>query len=402
MKRILHLVFAVLLTVCLAAPAEAAQNWRQVYLHIEEMVSLGVEQYKSGDIPTAKKTINDSYYGVYEKDGLEKAIRTTISSKNANITEYQYSKLKKAIREDLGKEAVEGEAKELLALMQKDLATLEGKGASGGRWASFWPAFLILLREGMEAILMLVAIVAYLSKSGNSKYLNTVYNYATAAVVASFATAYVFSQLMDKFAAGASQELIEGITALVAVVVLLSVSLWMSGKTSAQSWKNYIEGMMKETLSTGRARALGFAAFLAVYREGAEVILFYQALFNGSSSDTEMIWFGFGAGCIVLLILYAVIQFGLLRIPLRPFFIVTSALMFLLAVTFAGSGVSELQEAGVVSQTFFDAPWFPNIDWLGLYPTWETCGIQLFLLAAGAITLIWRHMQSGKKTVKTA
>ncbi len=398
MKRILSFVCAVLLTVCLtAAPAEAAQNWRQVYQNIEAMINQGVSQYKNGDIPTAKNTINDSYYGIYEKDGFEKAVRTTISSKNANVAEYQYSRLKKAIREDLGAEAVENEAKELLALMQKDLATLEGKGAAGGRWASFWPAFLILLREGMEAILMLVAIVAYLAKSGNSKYLNTVYNYATAAVVASFATAYVFSQLMDKFAAGASQELIEGITALVAVAVLLSVSLWMSGKTSAQSWKNYIEGMMKETLTTGKARALGFAAFLAVYREGAEVILFYQALFNGSSSDTEMIWFGFGAGCVVLLILYAVIQFGLLKIPLRPFFIITSALMFLLALAFAGSGVSELQEAGVVSQTFFHAPWFPNIDWLGLYPTWETCGTQLFLLIIGAVTMIWRHMQNREK-----
>ncbi len=397
MKRILGLVFALFITVCLAAgPAEAATNWRQVYQNIEDMINLGVSQYKSGDIPTAKVTINDSYYGIYEKDGFEKAVRTTISSKNANVAEYQYSRLKKAIREDLGAEAVEAEAKDLLALMQKDLATLEGKGVAGGRWASFWPAFLILLREGMEAILMLVAIIAYLAKSGNSKYLNTVYNYATAAVVASFATAYVFSQLLDKFAAGASQELIEGITALVAVVVLLSVSLWMSGKTSAQSWKNYIEGMMKETLTTGRARALGFAAFLAVYREGAEVILFYQALFNNSSSDTEMIWFGFGAGCVVLLVIYVVIQYGLLKIPLRPFFIVTSATMFLLAVAFAGSGVSELQEAGVISQTFFHASWFPNIDWLGLYPTWETCGAQLFLLVLGAVTLLWRHMQDSR------
>ncbi|MBQ9256771.1 MAG: hypothetical protein IJ181_06575, partial [Acidaminococcaceae bacterium] len=133
MKRILSIVCTVLLTVCLAAvPAEAAQNWRQVYQNIEAMINQGVSQYKNGDIPTAKNTINDSYYGIYEKDGFEKAVRTTISSKNANVAEFQYSRLKKAIREDLGAEAVENEAKELLALMQKDLATLEGKGAAGG------------------------------------------------------------------------------------------------------------------------------------------------------------------------------------------------------------------------------------------------------------------------------
>ena len=399
MRKILYSIIAIcFLLGTLVSSVEAAQNWRQIYTRIEEMVQMGVNQYKSGDLAAAKKTINNSYYGIYEKDGLEKAIRTTISSKNANITEAQYSKLKKAIREDLGVAQGESESKELLGLMQKDLATLEGKGATGGRWASFWPAFLILLREGVEAILMLVAIVAYLSKSGNKKHLSTVYNAATAAIVASFATAYVFSELMDKFAAGASQELVEGVTALVAVVVLLSVSIWMSGKAKAAAWKNYIDSMMQESLTTGRAKALAMAAFLAVYREGAEVILFYQALFNGSSSDTEMIWFGFGVGCISLVIIYGVVRFGLLKIPLRPFFIITSALMFLLAVTFTGSGVSELQEAGVIGQTFFETSWFPDIDWLGLYPTWETCGSQIILLILGAGLLFRRQLKERRET----
>ena len=181
------------------------------------------------------------------------------------MTEYQFSKLKKAIREDQGEASVKSEAETLLTMIKSDVTTLENKNVAGGRWASFFTSLLLLLREGMEAILMLVAIIAYLQKSGNTKYMGTVYNYAIGAVVASFITAYIFSELMDKFAAGANQELIEGITALVAVCVLLSVSIWMSGKSEAREWKKYIENMINHSITSKHARALGIAAFLAVY-----------------------------------------------------------------------------------------------------------------------------------------
>lgn len=371
--------------------ADAAQDWNQVYSRLEKMIQQGVDEYKSGDADKAKKTVNDSYYGIYENDGLETAIRTTISSKNANVTEYQYSELKKAIKNDEGLDKVQGEADKLLSLIQKDVKTLGGKGASGGGWSSFWPAFLIMLREGMEALLVLVAIMSYLAKSGNSRYLSTVYNYAVAAAAASFATAYVFSVVLGKFTAGASRELIEGITALVAVAVLLSVSFWMGNKAHGDAWKKYIEKMMKTTLTTGRARALGFASFLAVYREGAEVILFYQALFNGATGDTHMIWAGFGSGAVALLVIFALIRKGLFHIPLKPFFQITSFLMFILAVSFAGGGVSELQEAQIIPQTVFQSSWFPNIDWLGLYPTYETVGIQAALLLGAFAFVLWKR-----------
>ena len=385
-KKLLFTVCFILSLLMLPFSARASQDWEQIYNHIESMIHTSVEQYASGDLEGSKKTVNDTYYGVYEKDGLEKAIRSTIASKNANLTEYQFSKLKKAIREDQGEASVKSEAETLLTMIKSDVITLENKNVAGGRWASFFTSLLLLLREGMEAILMLVAIIAYLQKSGNTKYMGMVYNYSIGAVVASFITAYIFSELMDKFAAGANQELIEGITGLVAVCVLLSVSIWMSGKSEAREWKKYIENMINHSITSKHARALGIAAFLAVYREGAEVILFYQALFNNSSGDTEMIWLGFGTGCILLLIIFAVIRKGLVRIPLRPFFIVTSLLMFIMAVAFAGGGVSELQEAGIIPQSVIAWEYFPNADWLGLYPTYETVGIQIVILLSGLIT----------------
>lgn len=215
---------------------------------------------------------------------------------------------------------MKAEKDQLLSMMKSDISTLDSKGGGGGRWASFWPAFLILLREGMEAILIIVAIMAYLAKSGNKKYLNTVYNNSIAAVIASFASAYVFSVVLDTFTVGASRELIEGLTALFAVFVLLYMSFWMGSRAKASAWKQYLETMIHTTITTGRARSLGLAAFLAVYREGAEVILFYQALFNGASGDTDMIWFGFLAGALVLAVIFVFIQLGLFKIPLRAFY----------------------------------------------------------------------------------
>ena len=399
MKKFLYTLLAVLMLLVPLSGAEAAgAGWDPVYKHIEKMINQGVDAYSKGDTEGAKKLINDSYYAVYETDGLEKAIRTTLSSKNANATEYQYTKLKAAIRDKKSQAEVKAEADKLLGMMRNDIKSLKDNTKGAGRWASFWPAFFIILREGMEAILMLVAIMAYLVKTGNQKYLDTIYNYANMAVLASFATAYICNKVIGAAASGASRELLEGVTALIAVCVLLSASLWLSGKTQAANWKKYIEGIMKKTMSSRRANAIGMAAFLAVYREGAEVILFFQTLFNGSSADTDMIWYGGMAGFVVILLIFFIMVEGLVHIPLRPFFITTTVFMFCLAVAFLGSGIYALQEAGVVSQTGFEAVWFPEIDWLGLYPTLETFLPQLGLLAVGAAMYFYQS----RKTVAEA
>ena len=122
------------------------------------------------------------------------------------------------------------------------------------------------------------------------------------------------------------------------------------------------------------------------------MILFYQALFNNSSSDVEMIWAGFVAGCVVVAILFFALQMGVLKIPLKPFFLFTSVLMYLLAITFAGGGVRELQEGGVFGQTPLE--FVPTIDVLGIYPTVETFGLQVALLILGVGAFLYRKRQA--------
>ena len=397
MKKVLVFLAALLLLLP-AIPADAAQTWQQIHDHIGTQMDQVYEIYKTGNAEGAKDAVNDIYYGIYEKDGLESAVRSGISSKSANLTEYQFYTLKKVIRAGAPQAEVEAEGAKLLDMIQAEVTTLETKGVESGGWAMFLQAFLILLREGIEAILVLVGIIAYLGRAGHEKELSTVYNWAIAGIIMSFVTAYLFVEVLDNTTTtGSGREIIEGCTALFAVLVLLGTSAWMGGKSNAKAWKSYIDKQVKLTLSTGKSRALGAAVFLAVYREGAEVILFYQALFNNAVGDVDMIWAGFVTACVALALIFFLMQRGALRIPIGPFFKVTSAFMFILAVTFLGGGLKELQEADVISTSVIEAVPVPSIDLLGLYPTYETIVPQILLILAAVAMVSYKKRSAASE-----
>ena len=397
MKKVLVFLAALLLFLP-AIPADAAQTWQQIHDRIGVQMDQVYEIYKTGNAEGAKDAVNDIYYGIYEKDGLESAVRSGISSKSANLTEYQFYTLKKVIRAGAPQAEVEAEGAKLLDMIQAEVTTLETKGVESGGWAMFLQAFLILLREGIEAILVLVGIIAYLGRAGHEKELSTVYNWAIAGIIMSFVTAYLFVEVLDNTTTtGSGREIIEGCTALFAVLVLLGTSAWMGGKSNAKAWKNYIDKQVKLTLSTGKSRALGAAVFLAVYREGAEVILFYQALFNNAVGDVDMIWAGFVTACVALALIFFLMQRGALRIPIGPFFKVTSAFLFILAVTFLGGGLKELQEADVISTSVIEAVPVPSIDLLGLYPTYETIVPQILLILAAVAMVSYKKRSAASE-----
>ena len=397
MKKVLVFLAALLLFLP-AIPADAAQTWQQIHDRIGVQMDQVYEIYKTGNAEGAKDAVNDIYYGIYEKDGLESAVRSGISSKSANLTEYQFYTLKKVIRAGAPQAEVEAEGAKLLDMIQAEVTTLETKGVESGGWAMFLQAFLILLREGIEAILVLVGIIAYLGRAGHEKELSPVYNWAIAGIIMSFVTAYLFVEVLDNTTTtGSGREIIEGCTALFAVLVLLGTSAWMGGKSNAKAWKSYIDKQVKLTLSTGKSRALGAAVFLAVYREGAEVILFYQALFNNAVGDVDMIWAGFVTACVALALIFFLMQRGALRIPIGPFFKVTSAFMFILAVTFLGGGLKELQEADVISTSVIEAVPVPSIDLLGLYPTYETIVPQILLILAAVAMVSYKKRSAASE-----
>lgn len=380
--------------VLLAVPrADAAPKWQEVSDRIAQTVDQAVSVYETGDYEGARDLVNSAYYGIYEKDGLENVMRSSVSAKETSLTEYQFYKVKKSMKNGESLETVKQETEKLKSMVNDNVKALENAHGSSG-WAAFLPAYLILLREGLEAILVLVAIIAYLKRANDEKHLGTVYNFSIAAVVASFISAYLFNTILNNTTGGMSREVLEGATALFAVAVLLLTSAWLGGKASKDNWKQYIDGLVKESITHGTARALGMAAFLAVYREGAEVILFYQALFNNAAADVTMIWAGFGAGCVTLAVIFYGMQQGILKIPLRPFFLFTSILMFLLAVTFVGGGIEELQEGGVIGITRFEG--WPTFDVLGIFPTAETLGAQLLVLLFGVGMVVYSKRRKPK------
>jgi high-affinity iron transporter len=170
------------------------------------------------------------------------------------------------------------------------------------------------------------------------------------------------------------------------VAVLFSVSYWLVSKVEAAHWQQFIRDKVSAALSHGGGKALAFVAFLAVYREGAETALFYQALFNEGGHVAVPLTLGIAVGAVVLAVIFTLFyRFGV-RIPLRPFFTVTSALLYYMAFVFAGKGVRELQEGGALPVTLL--PGFPHVEAMGIFPSVETLLAQIVLLALLAFALI--------------
>ncbi|HEX7980712.1 MAG TPA: FTR1 family protein, partial [Gemmatimonadaceae bacterium] len=255
---------------------------------------------------------------------------------------------------------------------------------AGSGWEAFWQSFLIILREGFEAILVVGAVVAFLIKTGHRERLRNIWWGVGYALLASAATAIVLKTVLS--AMPASREIIEGLTLLVAVGVLFSVSYWLISKVEAAKWQAFIRDKVNNALQHGGGRALTFVAFLAVYREGAETALFYQALFNEGPNVAFPLSMGIVVGFAALGVIFTLFyRFGV-KIPLRPFFSVTSVLLYLMAFVFMGKGIRELQEGNAISLTAI--PGFPHSELLGLYPSWEGVLAQFALLLLFAFAVL--------------
>lgn len=396
--RFWRTVLAVFLLMLLIIPGQAHAadgNWRKVVEQIDDTLQQALKTYVSGDVAEAKNQVNNAYYGPYEAGQMEKAVKYNISSKRNALIEEEFRQIRKSMTAGATKAQVNQQMSELVDMLQEDAATLSKSDSTP--WGIFLSSLVIILREGIEAILVIAAIIAYLLKSGNKDKVKIIYQSTLVALGASVLTAIGLKYLFN--ISGASQENLEGITMLLAVAVLFSMSFWLIGKADAKRWKNYIEGKIQTSITTGNTVTLWLAAFLAVYREGAETVLFYQALVTGQDREgISMIGLGILVGALALVVIFLVIRLGSLRIPLKPFFIGTSILMYYLAFVFAGEAITELQAGAMISASSVSG--FPIISFFGIYPTVESLTAQGLLLLATAIGLIWYLISSRKGTVK--
>ncbi len=402
-------------------------SWYEAATLVKELLDTAYMAYLDKDFAAAADNLNTAYYSVYEESGLDHAIYTDLSLSDRLSMEKSFSDLrglaasggekyqknKYRTTTDKAKNNVLKYAKAI------DTKNAEAKAAEGGEDAAaaeseaaeesrsdpklltFLGAFGIIVREGLEAILVIAAIIAYLMKSGNGRSVKNVYIGAIAGIAASFAAAAVLAWAKQAFVgAGLAQEVIEGITALIAVCVLFYVSNWMISKAEAASWSRFIDGKVQSSVEQGSAFALAFTAFLSVFREGAEVVLFYQPML--SEGNPGMVWAGFGAGCVLLVFVYLAITKLSIKLPIKIFFTATSILMAVMCVSFLGSGIKELAEGNVFDLTL-RVPGIPENDVIqifGIYPWLETLVPQLILAIVLLITFMIAHYRGKINAVR--
>lgn len=255
---------------------------------------------------------------------------------------------------------------------------------------AFTSSFVILLREGLEAILLLAVIVAFLIKTGRRDALKYIHLGWVTALLLGVATWAVAAYAVD--ISGASRELTEGITALLAAAILLYVGFWLHSKLQAQRWKEFIETKLHGALNNGALWSIALVAFIAVYREVFETVLFYKALWlQADSSGQQMVLAGFASAAAALVILSWLIFRFSVRLPLRLFFAINSVLLYILAVVFAGKGVAALQEAGKLPVTIVQ---FPTIDVLGIHPSVQGLGLQGLMVLAAVLFVYWNRRKA--------
>ncbi|WP_240636196.1 FTR1 family protein [Caldimonas tepidiphila] len=275
-------------------------------------------------------------------------------------------------------------------LLARAEAQLSGNGLS--TTTAFVSSLLILLREGLEAILVLAAIGAFVIKSGRRDALPYLHAGWIAAVALGAVTWFIAKHLFA--ISGAQRELTEGITALLAAAMLLYVGWWLHRKSNAQAWQSFVREQVTGALGKKTLWAMAGVSFLAVYRELFEIILFYETLWlqAGPGGHSAVLW-GMAAAAVLLVLLGGAILRYSVRLPIGPFFSVTSGMLALLAIVFIGNGIAALQEAGKIGATEIH---FFTVPLLGVYPTAESIGGQALILSLVLAGLIAnRRLQRG-------
>jgi high-affinity iron transporter len=249
----------------------------------------------------------------------------------------------------------------------------------------FVQAAVILLREGLEALLVLAALAAYLTKAGAEQRLAALYAGAGSAVLASLVAAWLFQTLNN----GAHNDILEGFVILVAAVLMLYVSGWLLVRQDPRAWQAYLRERADQALAARTGLAVATLAFLAVFREGAETVLFVYALAQTSGGWTAPLLAGLAAATFGLVVLFYFINFVAQRLPLRPLFIVTSAFLFVMAIKFIGEAIQEFQEQLIVPSNPVGAmAWLLDV---GFNPTREALLAQGAVIAAALATFVAWH-----------
>jgi high-affinity iron transporter len=372
---------AALLAYLRSRPDLLAQTGGDALARSVRLLGESLDAYRAGRAREAQDLAVSSYLDGFELieaslDAVDRTLRGTV--------ETEMIRYRAMLRDGAPVPAVEAQAARLQELLGDTRRVLSETGLSG--WAAFVSAFFILLREGLEAVLVVAAIIALLVRAGRRDGLPAVHGGWIAALALGALTWVVASYVVT--ISGATREVTEGVTALAAAAILLYVGFWMHDKSHARRWQGYVQGRLSGALSRGTTWGLAGVSFLAVYREVFETVLFYQALWLQTTPGSEhALLGGLAAAAVALAILSWLIVRGGLRLPLGVFFGLTSIVMAALAIVLAGKGIAALQEAAILAHHPIAAPSVPLI---GLYPDLLSVMLQVVLAATIVAGFTWR------------
>ena len=372
-----------------AQPPQVVRGPAQLLDYTSATLDKSLAAYRAGDREQAYDLSVAAYLEGFE---LVESSLDNVDSNVRKSTEKALMAYRQSLQDGLPIEQVEQRLEAAKALLKASAGLLGSDGLSGS--LSYISGLLILLREGLEAILVLAAILAFLRNTGQQSAVRSVNVGWALALVAGLATWALAAYVID--VSGAQRELLEGCTALFASVMVLWLGVWMHDRRHAAAWQDYI----KSSLVSGGGR-FGFAilAFFSVYRELFEVILFYETLWLQAGPAGHNAVLAGGATALVLLIGLAwVILRGSAKLPLAMFFGINAALLCALSVVFAGHGVKALQEAGIFGTR--PVPFF-EFDWLGIHADAYSLGAQAVALLA-IIVLYSRSKWAEKRRVQAS
>jgi len=372
-----------------AQPPQVQRGPAELIEHTRVTLEQSLAAYREGRAEEAYDLSVGAYLEGFE---LVEGALDNLDAAQRKTTERALMAYRQAVQDGAGVPQAAQALERAKAELDKAAALLQGGAMNAS--LSFFSSLLILLREGLEAILVLAAILAFLRNTGQQAAARSVHLGWGLALLAGVATWAVAAYLID--ISGAQRELLEGATALFASLVLLWVGVWMHDRRHAAAWQDYI----RSSLLGGGGR-FGFAvlAFFSVYRELFEVILFYETLWlQAGPTGHGMVLAGAAAALVLLLGLAWVILRGSRKLPLAAFFGANAVLLCLLSVVFAGHGVAALQEAGVLGTrplAFFE------FDWLGIHADAWSLSAQGLVLVAIA-TLYGRSWLGERRRVAAA
>lgn len=254
---------------------------------------------------------------------------------------------------------------------------------------TFWDAALILLREGLEALLIIMALVTFLQRANQRHLTKWVYVGALAGVVLSVVAAFAMSLVFSASSMDANREIIEGYVGLIAAAMMIGVGVWLHTKSTANAWNDYIERQMGRAISTGSVVAMAMISFLSVFREGAETVIFYMGI--APSITAGELALGVLVAVVVLVLVAFIFVKTSVKVPIHLFFKIATVFIYVLAFKIIGVSVHTLQLMNKVPTHIVDG--VPMVPVIGLYPTVETLVAQAILLSIIAVTIIWQKRQ---------